>query len=149
MRGSIDRYTAIPVRRTSLWMKFTPDSTWTGRKDFKGWSLSVGDIILLHQRDGSHAYFVDSIGFEEIPGFSMRHDLEASLAQETLERPEAMIITLRGASREEQGFAYTQEDAILAASGAIGHLRAEMGQDGEGFHADWTGHAGQRASRRL
>ena len=38
-------------------------------EDFKGWSLSVGDIILLHQRDGSHAYFVDSIGFEEIPGF--------------------------------------------------------------------------------
>ena len=70
-------------------------------EDFKGWSLSVGDIILLHQRDGSHAYFVDSIGFEEIPGFSMRHDLGASLAQETLERPEAMIITLRGASREE------------------------------------------------
>ena len=24
-------------------------------EDFKGWSLSVGDIILLHQRDGSHA----------------------------------------------------------------------------------------------
>ena len=110
-------------------------------EDFKGWSLSVGDIILLHQRDGSHAYFVDSIGFEEIPGFAMRHDLEASLAQETLKRPEAMIITLRGASREEQGFAYTQEDAILAASGAIGHLRAEMGQDGADFHADWTGHA--------
>ena len=42
---------------------------------------------------------------------------------------------------KRQGFAYTQEDAILAASGAIGHLRAEMGQDGEGFHADWTGHA--------
>lgn len=41
-------------------------------EDFKGWSLSVGDIILLHQRDGSHAYFVDSIGFEEIPGFAMR-----------------------------------------------------------------------------
>ena len=110
-------------------------------EDFKGWSLSVGDIILLHQRDGSHAYFVDSIGFEEIPGFSMRHDLEASLAQETLERPEAMIITLRGASREEQGFSYTQEDAILAASGAIGHLRVDMGQDGGEFYADWTDHA--------
>ena len=110
-------------------------------EDFHGWSLSVGDVILLHQSDGSHAYFVDSFGFEEISGFAGRHILETLPAQETQEPPRTMLISVRRAARDEQNFAYTQDDATLAASGAIGHLRVDMGQGGEEFYADWTDHA--------
>ena len=37
--------------------------------DFKGHSLSVSDVVVLHEGWTSAAYYVDSIGFKELPGF--------------------------------------------------------------------------------
>lgn len=37
--------------------------------DFNGYSLSVGDIIVLNQNDERSAHMVDSIGFMELPDF--------------------------------------------------------------------------------
>ena len=38
-------------------------------KDFKGHSLSVSDVVVLHQDGQDAAHFVDSVGFQEVPEF--------------------------------------------------------------------------------
>ena len=38
-------------------------------EDFKGHSLSVSDVVVLHQEGKDTAFYVDSIGFEEVPAF--------------------------------------------------------------------------------
>ena len=51
-------------------------------EDFDGHSLSVGDIIGIARDGKSIAYYVDSVGFEEIPDFLL--DLEERRARRTL-----------------------------------------------------------------
>ncbi|MCQ4818582.1 CorA family divalent cation transporter, partial [Agathobacter rectalis] len=38
-------------------------------KEFKGHSLSVSDVVVLHQDGQDAAHFVDSVGFREVPEF--------------------------------------------------------------------------------
>ena len=38
-------------------------------EDFKGHSLSVSDVVVLNKNGADTAYYVDSFGFKEIPGF--------------------------------------------------------------------------------
>ena len=38
-------------------------------EDFKGHSLSVSDVVVLHEKGTDTAYYVDSIGFKELPDF--------------------------------------------------------------------------------
>ena len=38
-------------------------------KDFKGHSLSVSDVVVLHQDGQDAAHYVDSVGFREVPEF--------------------------------------------------------------------------------
>ena len=38
-------------------------------EDFKGHSLSVSDVVVLYQEGKDTAFYVDSIGFEEVPAF--------------------------------------------------------------------------------
>lgn len=38
-------------------------------EDFRGHSLSVSDVVVLHENGADTAYYVDSIGFKELPGF--------------------------------------------------------------------------------
>lgn len=38
-------------------------------EDFKGHSLSVSDVVILHETGANTAYYVDSIGFRELPNF--------------------------------------------------------------------------------
>lgn len=38
-------------------------------EDFRGHSLSVSDVVVLHEKGTDTAYYVDSIGFKELPGF--------------------------------------------------------------------------------
>lgn len=37
--------------------------------DFKGHSLSVSDVVVLNREDQAGAFYVDRIGFKELPGF--------------------------------------------------------------------------------
>lgn len=39
---------------------------------FNGHSLSVSDVIMLHECGGNRAYFIDSSGFRELPGYVRR-----------------------------------------------------------------------------
>ena len=38
-------------------------------EDFKGNSLSVSDVVVLHGNGADAAWYVDSIGFKELPDF--------------------------------------------------------------------------------
>ena len=38
-------------------------------EDFRGHSLSVSDVVVLHENGADTAYYVDSIGFQELPDF--------------------------------------------------------------------------------
>ncbi len=48
-----------------IWEKFNIDHP----KDFKGHSLSVSDVVVLHQNGQDAAHYVDSIGFQQVPEF--------------------------------------------------------------------------------
>ena len=74
MGHTIDRanyeliYTApltADITLNSIWEKFNIDHP----KDFKGHSLSVSDIVVLHQSGENTAHYVDSIGFQKVPEF--------------------------------------------------------------------------------
>ena len=53
----------------TIWEKFNIDHP----KDFKGHSLSVSDIVVLHQNGGDTAHYVDSIGYQQVPEFLKKH----------------------------------------------------------------------------
>ncbi len=61
-------YTAELTPGTSLediYTRFNIDHP----KDFKGHSLSVSDIVVLHQNGEDTAHYVDSFGYKEVPEF--------------------------------------------------------------------------------
>lgn len=61
-------YTAPLAPETSLediYTRFNIDHP----KDFKGHSLSVSDVVVLHQNGQDAAHFVDSVGFRQVPEF--------------------------------------------------------------------------------
>ncbi len=49
----------------SIYMKFNIDHP----EDFRGHSLSVSDVVVLHQDGQDTAHFVDDFGFKELPEF--------------------------------------------------------------------------------
>ena len=86
--------------------------------DFKGHSLSVSDIVVLHQNGKDTAHYVDSIGYQEIPEFFKK--LAQQLTPDELETGET-VKTPRGTfyvtamSREQMeaagyGFHHQSED---------------------------------------
>lgn len=51
-----------------------------------------------------------------------------------------MDYTIRLMKPEEYNFAYTQKQNILEDSGCIGHLRVDLGSNGQGFYSNWDDH---------
>ena len=70
--------------------------------DFRGHSLSVSDVIVLHQSGQDQAFYVDSFGFEQVPEFFAHNPLEK--VEELLEDDYGMIdgIINNGDRRKEQ-----------------------------------------------
>lgn len=64
--GSLDRTDRSDAEE--LEMIYTRFNT-TLPEDFYGHSLSVSDVVLINRGKEAKAYFVDSIGFKELPGF--------------------------------------------------------------------------------
>ena len=62
-------------------------------KDFKGHSLSVSDVVVLHQNGQDTAHYVDSFGYKEVPEFFKKQ--EKALIPDDLETGET-IKTPRG-----------------------------------------------------
>ena len=52
-------------------------------EDFRGHSLSVSDIVVLHQNGQNTAHFVDSFGYTEIPDFLREQIPEREVLQDT------------------------------------------------------------------
>lgn len=57
--------------------------------DFRGRSLSVSDVVVLHQDGVDTAYYVDSFGFKQVPEFFASNPLEK--VEELLEDDYGMI----------------------------------------------------------
>jgi len=99
----------------SIWETFNIDHP----KDFKGHSLSVSDVVVLHQNGQDTAHYVDSIGYKEVPEF-LQPQQEKTLTPDDLVTGE-QISTPRGSfhvtamSREQMeaagyGFHHQSED---------------------------------------
>ena len=52
-----------------------------------------------------------------------------------------MKLTIRSMTQEERAFSYTQKPEILEISGCVGHLRGDMGANGNEFWTTWDDHA--------
>ena len=80
-------------------------------EDFRGHSLSVSDVVVLHEKGTDTAYYVDSIGFKELPDFfgagtpeakrdvSMREQLDSARKQAAQAEPKAPDKKARGPER--------------------------------------------------
>ena len=65
--------------REAIFEKFNLDHP----EDFRGHSLSVSDIVVLHQNGQNTAHFVDSFGYTEIPDFLREQTPEKEEMQDT------------------------------------------------------------------
>ena len=74
----------------SIWETFNIDHP----KDFKGHSLSVSDVVVLHQNGQDTAHYVDSIGYKQVPEF-LHPKQEVTLSPDELTTGE-QITTPRG-----------------------------------------------------
>lgn len=63
----------------AIFQKFNIDRP----ENFKGHSLSVSDIVVLHQDGKNSAHFVDSFGFTELPDFLREQIPEREVMQDT------------------------------------------------------------------
>lgn len=50
--------------------------------DFTGHSLSVSDVVVLHQDGENTSHYVDSVGYREIPGFTKELSVSAEISTE-------------------------------------------------------------------
>ena len=55
-------------------------------KDFKGHSLSVSDVVVLHQNGQDTAHYVDSIGYKEVPEFWKQPENSLKHVEDTIEQ---------------------------------------------------------------
>lgn len=86
----------------SIFEKFNLDRP----EDFKGHSLSVSDIVLLHEDGRNTAHFVDSFGFREVPEFlSLSEERVYTLLSGS--KPEKYFMI----QRSDEGFDYSFYDA--------------------------------------
>ena len=51
-----------------------------------------------------------------------------------------MDITIRPMTRAEHNYCYSWSSHLMAAAGCIGHLRGDMGREGNGFYTTWFDH---------
>ena len=59
-------------------------------KDFKGHSLSVSDVVVLHQNGQDTAHYVDSLGYKDVPEF-LQPENYLKAAEQTTEQNYNMI----------------------------------------------------------
>ena len=68
--------------------------------DFTGHSLSVSDVVVLHQDGENTSHYVDSVGYREIPGFTKELSVSAEVTVEKAEVMEETAEILEGAAAE-------------------------------------------------
>ena len=88
-------YTAPLEEGTSLEDIFTQFNI-DRPEDFRGHSLSVSDVVVLHQNGENTCHFVDSFGYKEVPEFIQevakeREAEQTSVIDETMEVPDDKV----------------------------------------------------------
>ena len=95
--GTLDQTETLDT----LFQKFNIDKP----EDFEGHSMSTSDVIIMKQNGEMKVYYVDSVGFKELPEFVLQRAnlLEISIEQET---PSVYKGTLEQAVEERNADAY-------------------------------------------
>ena len=57
-----------------IWMDFMLRSKITHRQIIKAHSMSVSDVVIMHQNGETKAFYVDRFGFEELPDFAAQRE---------------------------------------------------------------------------
>ena len=69
--------------------------------DFTGHSLSVSDVVVLHQDGENTGHYVDSLGYREIPEFTKEMDVEAEIVGEEVPAVDVADTAIRENGQEE------------------------------------------------
>ena len=86
-------------------------------EDFRGHSLSVSDVVVLQENGVEKAYYVDSLGFKEVPQFLQQEMQVEHTSSREENRPEAAPVKSieNGTSREASVKSERRRDSVLAA----------------------------------
>lgn len=102
-------------------------------EDFKGHSLSVSDIVVLHENGKNSAHFVDSFGFTALPDFM--HELENGKEQDTLgqsdQKPELEVPQGENAEKTDYPAVYRNTLGYAEEHGELDEYRASRKLDKE------------------
>ena len=102
-------------------------------EDFKGHSLSVSDIVVLHENGKNSAHFVDSFGFTKLPDFM--HELENGKEQDTLgqsdQKPELEMPQGENAEKTDYPAVYRNTLGYAEEHGELEEYRASRKLDKE------------------
>ena len=79
--------------------------------DFTGHSLSVSDVVVLHQDGENTSHYVDSVGYREIPEFTKELSVSAEVTAEKAAVMEETAEILEGAAAEHTA-AETDDDKV-------------------------------------
>ena len=77
-------------------------------KDFRGHSMSVSDIVVLHKEDEDKAFYVDTFGFTEVPEFLLEkvHEQQMDMDEAAYKLGDRYI----SIQRTDEGFDYSIYD---------------------------------------
>ena len=71
-------------------------------EDFKGHSLSVSDVVVLHQNGENTSHFVDSFGYKEVPEFLQVQERTEELQTEKAEEQKEITQEMLAESEERE-----------------------------------------------
>jgi len=85
--------------------------------DFRGHSMSVSDVVVLQENGVEKAYYVDSLGFKEVPQFLQQEIQKEHTGNREESRPETAPVKSigNGTSREASVKSERRRDSVLAA----------------------------------
>lgn len=95
-------------------------------EDFRGHSMSVSDIVVLHQGDEDKAFYVDRFGFTEVPEFLLEKVEDLELDEAAYKLGDRYI----SIQRTEEGFDYSifDEGYHLLDGGVLDDPDISMGE---------------------
>ena len=95
-------------------------------EDFIGHSMSVSDIVVLHQGDKDKAFYVDRFGFTEVPEFLLEKVADLELDEAAYKLGDRYI----SIQRTEEGFDYSifDEEYHLLDGGVLDDPDISMGE---------------------
>ena len=95
-------------------------------EDFRGHSMSVSDIVVLHQGDEDKAFYVDRFGFTEVPEFLLEKVADLELDEAAYKLGDRYI----SIQRTEEGFDYSifDEGYHLLDGGVLDDPDISMGE---------------------